>query len=70
MANISDYWKDFLDYEFDNEYDIDDFIEEQMDKIEEAFSDLDDSLSPAHLGEENGRCLYNIIRNEKPDVIV
>lgn len=70
MANIAEYWDDFSKYEFDNEYMIEDFVEEQIAKIEDAFSELDESLSPAHLGKENGISLYNLIRNKKPEIIV
>ncbi len=50
--------------------DIDEFIIKISEKIEDEFKSLPEKYHPADIGKENGRLIYSLIRENKPDIVV
>ncbi len=64
------YWDEFVDYEVNNDLNIRGFVEGLAEKVDKAFSELDDDYHPAYLGVENAVRLYALIREKKPSTVI
>ncbi len=64
------YWDDFEDYELAEIYDIKGYVEGLADKVDKAFSDLNEDYHPAYLGVDNAARLYSLIRENKPSTVI
>lgn len=71
VNNMSGYWDDFEDYGLEgSDNDFDEFLEECIKVIDEEFRELNDDFFPAHIGKENARKLYDLVREVRPGLVV
>jgi len=60
----------FNKFEIETLEDIDGFITKISEKIEDEFKSLPEKYHPADIGKENGRLMYSLIRENKPEIVV
>ncbi len=67
---MDDFYNSLEEYEINCDDESFPFLNELIQKIEEAFSDIDEKYYPAHLGRENGQKLYCLLKRLKPKVVI
>ncbi|MBS3737236.1 class I SAM-dependent methyltransferase [Candidatus Bipolaricaulota bacterium] len=67
---------EFEPYQLQEQFDPGGFIEQRIRKIDEKFAQLNDrthqdgTYSPSYLGQSNSKKLYDLLRQEKPGVVI